>query len=390
MSDSCETIDDHRFDAHNQDVAALWEAFHRREPPRVPVIFGISPRFWLLTPWLNKEHVTFREYTFDPEIMLTTLMRFQRWVRCNVPQDQEMGLPKDGWSVQVDFQNYYEAAFFGCSIVFPDGQVPDATPILEGDRKNLLFDIGKPDPLKGEWMERNLEYYERFQVQVEKRVFFGRPLKRANPAGLGTDGPLTIAYKLRGAGQLLLDMYDDPDYFHELMAYIVDATIDRIRALRRYIGQPEDSDVWGFADDAAEMLSLDAYKEFVLPHHRKLIETFGSKGPNSIHLCGDAQRLFPVIRDELNVDAFDTGFPIDFGALRRELGSDILIQGGPTITLLQNGSPEAIREEARRILSSGIMEGKRFILREANNLAPSTPVGNLQAMCDAARIFGKY
>ena len=35
-------------------------------------------------------------------------------------------------------------------------------------------------------------------------------------------------------------------------------------------------------------------------------------------------------------------------------------------------------------------EGRRFILREANNMAPCTPVENIEAMYDAAKEFGKY
>jgi hypothetical protein len=36
------------------------------------------------------------------------------------------------------------------------------------------------------------------------------------------------------------------------------------------------------------------------------------------------------------------------------------------------------------------MEGGRFILREANDLAPGTPLDNLAAMYHTARIHGRY
>ena len=36
------------------------------------------------------------------------------------------------------------------------------------------------------------------------------------------------------------------------------------------------------------------------------------------------------------------------------------------------------------------MEGKRFIMREANNLAPLTPVENIKTMYEAAKIYGRY
>lgn len=82
---------------------------------------------------------------------------------------------------------------------------------------------------------------------------------------------------------------------------------------------------------------------------------------------------------------FETGFPVDFGTLRKELGPQIILQGGPTVMLLHDGTPEEVSLETRRILNSGVCGNGNFILREANNLAPHTPLANLVAMYQAAR-----
>ena len=79
-----------------------------------------------------------------------------------------------------------------------------------------------------------------------------------------------------------------------------------------------------------------------------------------------------------------------FGWLRQELGPDIDIAGGPHIELLRSGTAEQVRQEVKRILATGITEGGRFILREANNLAPHTPLENLWAMYQAGKEFGSY
>ena len=47
-------------------------------------------------------------------------------------------------------------------------------------------------------------------------------------------------------------------------------------------------------------------------------------------------------------------------------------------------------DRTRDILTSGIMEGGRFILRDANNLAPRTPEANLAAMYRACLERGRY
>jgi len=138
------------------------------------------------------------------------------------------------------------------------------------------------------------------------------------------------------------------------------------------------------------MLSTEMVREFVVPVHRKMKEALTTADRISIHLCGDATLHFKLLRDELGTYSFDTGFPVDFARLRRELGPEVEILGGVRAPLLHDGTPEQVAAEARRILESGIMEGGRFILREANDLAPGTPLENLAAMYETARTCGVY
>jgi uroporphyrinogen-III decarboxylase len=144
------------------------------------------------------------------------------------------------------------------------------------------------------------------------------------------------------------------------------------------------------ADDAIQMLSPRHYAEFVLPQHQRLVAEFGCEGPNGMHLCGAATQHFPLIRDALKVGSFDTGFPVDFAALRETLGPEVEILGGPHVELLRRGPVEAIVNETRRVLQSGVMRGGRFVLREGNNLAPGTPAANVAAMYAACKEFGRY
>lgn len=377
------------FAAHNTEVKEVWRRFHQGRPSRVPMVLGISSRFTILNPAINSKGVTYEEYFNDPDAMFETQLRHQHWIRHHLPQDAEMGLP-DAWTVGVDFQNCYEALWWGAPLRFVEANVPECEPFITEENKAAFIARGIPDPFGG-WMGRNWDYLEHFRRRAESGYeFCGRPVKAGSPTGCGTDGPFTIACALRGPTAICLDMYADPGFYHDLMGLLVEGTIRRIRAYRERLGQPVESKAWGFADDSIALLSLATYRELVLPYHRRLIAEFGYPGPNSIHLCGDATRHFKTIRDELNVTAFDTGFPVDHGALRRELGPNVTIQGGPHVELLRTGSPRAVRAEAKRILHSGVMEGGKFVLREGNNLAPFTPVANVAAMYAACKEFGRY
>ena len=401
------------FGQHNAEVAALWDAYASGAPPRVPVILGAITRYFLLTPTINTAGLTFQQYTEDPAVMLDAQIQFAHWARHNLPQDTELGLPTVGWDVRVDFQNYYEAAWFGCPLEYIPNEVPDTTPVFADDAgKRRLLAQGKPDPFGG-LMATSLTYYaEMVRQQREGRTYYGRPIRSVTMCGLGTDGPFTVACNLRGATEMCLDLLVDPGYAHELLCLITEATIDRIRAFRRHLGEPVVRSAFGFADDSIQTLSTELYAEFVLPYHRKLVAAFADPhvepappatppplGPqralvgarhNSIHLCGDSTRHFPLIARELGIRQFDTGFPIDFAAVRSALGLETHLFGGPRVELLRSGPSDAVIAETRRILVCGVTAGRRFVMREGNNLAPGTPVEHLWAMYDTTRRYGRY
>jgi uroporphyrinogen-III decarboxylase len=67
----------------------------------------------------------------------------------------------------------------------------------------------------------------------------------------------------------------------------------------------------------------------------------------------------------------------------------VRILGGPHVELLMHATPAQVRDEVRRIMESGILDGGLFVLREGNNLAPRTPLDNCDALYHAGREFGK-
>jgi hypothetical protein len=370
----------------------VWQAYREGKPIRVPVIFGVNVRFTMWLPEANPRKITFEQYFSDPQIMLERQIEHIHWVRHNIPQDAEMGLPKDGWHVWVDFQNVYEAAWFGCEIRFYPDQVPDVVPMLNDDNKRMLFDKGLPDPFESGLMKRNWDFYEHFKRQQEKGFeMFGKPIASVTPCGLGTDGPMTVCCNIRGATQFVIDLVEDTEYALQLLDFVTTAIIERIKTYRKHLGLPEKAKPWGFADDSIELISTEMYRELIYPFHKRLVDELAEPdAPISIHLCGDVQRHLVFLRDNLRVRSIDTGFPIDLGKARRDLGPDVELLGGPSVVLLRYGTPKQVREETIKILRSGVMEGGKFILREGNNLAPFTPLENLWAMYETAKEYGRY
>ena len=392
---------------HNAEQREVWDRLWAGNPIRPPVTIGINIRYYLDNPAVNPKAYTFKQYTLEPDVMLELQLAAARWARHNTNWhfDAEVGPPEKQWEVSIDYQNCYEAAWFGCELYFAEGQPPDTRPMLaDDDDKNLLFDRGIPDPLNDNAMGQIRRHYEYWKEKLERFTFEGKPVRCTGVSGLGTDGPLVAAINLRGA-EFITDLYLDPDWAQQLLSYIVEAAIVRIEAWRKHLGPDMPADwfaqdpmgiKWGLGDDSVELLSLEAYRELILPHHERLYEHFGGGppkaggGPNFIHLCGDVQRLLPTIRDELNVKSFDTGFPINWETLRDELGDDVMVWGGVPVSILKDGTPDDVAAETKRILRTNIMRGGKFIMREANNLAPGTPFENLESMYQTTKEVGRY
>lgn len=382
------------FARHNEETRQLWRAFDEEKPARVPAVFNFSRRFWLLTPELNRQAYTFRQFFEDLAVQWEVQLALQQWIRNCVPQDQERGLPQTWTGLTPDFQNLYEAAWLGCSIEYREGEVPDTRPCLK-ERKADLAALSIPDPIHHGIQGRGLEFYEYFEDRRKCENYAGRPVGPSSLCGGGTDGPFTVACNMRGATEMCLDLYEDPAFARELLGFITEAIIVRVRAVgafnQRDSGAPAfPQPGWGFADDSIQLLSEAHYREFVLPCHHRLLAEFSKGGPNSIHLCGSVQRFLPLLQRELNIQTFDLGFPTDLGRARRELGPQALLRGNLHPQMLRDGPVSMIRKQAEEILRSGVREGRRYIFCEGNNVAPQTPLEHLRAAYETARAVGGY
>jgi hypothetical protein len=372
------------FARHNVAVKELWEAFNADKPCRTPLMLGLNTRYFMALPELNPAGLDYRRYSEDPGLMFDTQLRFARWRQFNLLFDVELGLPEK-WQVYVDFQNYSEAAWLGCPVEYFEGQVPDTRPVFAGCPERVM-ERGIPAPESG-ICGRGREYLERFQERASKEEFLGRPVE-VIPPFTGSDGVMTVACNLFGPDFVCTAMASEPDRLQRLFEFINEATITRMKHWRVRADIPIPQDRFGYADDSIALISTRMYREHVLPWHRRMYETFATGSKRGIHLCGDATRHFRTLHEELGINIFDTGFPVDFGWLRKEVGPEVEIWGGPHVEMLRTATPSEVLEEAKRILTSGILEGGRFVLREGNNLAPGTPLENTEALHRARLEFG--
>lgn len=376
-----------RFEEHNEMVRKLWCDFESNKHERVPVLWSMNDRMIVLNKELNTSGYNYERIFNHPDVMMNVELQFEYWKRHNIWCDWELGLPEK-WDLYLQFQNIYESAWLGARPYYTKDNVPDIMPFLktEDDIKNFIK-MGTPDPFSG-FMTKVKRFYEYFLEQRERGfTYVDRPIGKIS-APIGTDGPFSIATNISG-GYIIKLLYLNPSLAEEFLWFVTDALIERMKAWHKLLKVDFPYGGFSFADDSIQLLSPSLYSRFVLPLHKKIIKTFCAGRPG-IHLCGTVTQHLKILKDELKIRSIDTGFPLDLGEAREILGEDVLVRGNLHVMTLLRGPKEKIKKETIKILNSGVMKGKRYIFGEGNNVAPNTPMENLNYAYDLVREIGTY
>lgn len=283
---------------HNECVSALWEDYERGNNRRVPITIAFDEQF-LLPFW----GCTFRQYYQDVRTQVDIQLKSQQWIRENVLQDAEMGLP-NAWTV-VPPSWMAENEFLGAEILIQENNYAWGKPILL-PKSRLLEKLQSID-VKSRIKECTLFYqYEKMKSYTQNMEFCGRPVKTVNPVS-STHGIFTKAAEIRGLEQICIDLYEDPPFVKNMLEIITELTIERIKTWHVLTGSkrkfPSDEG-WGLADDSLTIISQKQYEEFILPCHVKIYSEM-TNGKRSIHLCGKTQHLFKILHDKLGITIFN-------------------------------------------------------------------------------------
>ncbi|MBI5961499.1 MAG: hypothetical protein HY866_22355 [Chloroflexi bacterium] len=354
-------------------------------PDRVPVIPAIAHRF--LVP---KVGVSFRDYYADPETMLRTQILAQKWLLENIRTDAHSitGAWVGAWT---DFQNTFEAGSLGCEVHFPDDDIPW---VGEGWVKTDadLRRMEDMDYIHGGINGKQIAYRNAMIAAAEKYPvrFQGGPVfyPGANPALTNTsDGPFGVAGDVMGAVEVFTAVYERPEFLHEVLRIVTDKMIEwqDFCAEQMQLGRPRN---FAWTDDLAVSLSADTFREFALPYNQKL--RFHFDGRLSLHMCGKTNHLLEIFRDDLKIDELQGfGYQVDLDRIADVMGGRVVLVGNVNPMLIESGTPEQVREATRRVIEKlGPCRG--LIIQDGSNIPPGAPLENINAMMEAAELYGRY
>ncbi len=268
--------------------------------------------------------------------------------------------------VQTISDPYREAADFGAEIIFPEDNLPICkAPLLS--EPAVLNQLKSPDPYTGRRMSDRLAATRYLREQVGGEV----------PIMGWVEGALAEAADLRGVTQLLLDLYDRPDWVEELLERCVEVEIVFARA------QIEaGADIIGLGDAVASQISTQMYRQFALPYEQRIFAAVHEMGALArLHICGNTTHILTDMM-ESGADIIDLDWMVDIRLAAEIFGNDgpaLCGNFNPVAIMLQSG-PEEVRQAVFDCLRLG---GKRSISAAGCEIPDGTPHENLQAHAQA-------
>lgn len=141
-------------------------------------------------------------------------------------------------------------------------------------------------------------------------------------------------------------------------------------------------DTWGGA------LSHAAYLEFSLPYMRKIInglvrEREGRRVPVIVFTKNGGPWLDQIA--DVGADAVGLDWTVDIGAVRRQIGERVALQGNMDPTMLYAG-PARIREEVKNILAS-FGSGNGHVFNLGHGITPDVDPEHARVFIDAVHEF---
>ncbi len=310
--------------------------------------------------WANG--ITVKDYLFHPKLAAEAQAKAYR----------RFGY--DSVSVSSDHHGFAEA--LGCKFVYAD----DERPQIKEYAIQSLEEVDRLQPVDPKTTGRLklcIEAVARLQELVGNEV----------KVGSGMGGPLTCASFLVGPNQLLRAMRKKPDAVHKMMEVNTQNMLNYMAACWEYgVGCSV-----GDSFASCTVISPRDFRTFVKPYLKRIadwqIEHMGGAG--NLHICGDSQPLWQDMA-ELGFSSVSLDNAMDMTAAKKAIGHKVALKGNvkPVDTMLY-GTPEDVLRESKQCMEACIDNPKGYTLSSGCTLPVHAPLANVEAMVNAARLWGR-
>ena len=194
--------------------------------------------------------------------------------------------------------------------------------------------------------------------------------------------------------EAIYDYYDHPEKHGEWAAERVAAVERRFARIAALEEKPDFLCVGG--SGTLVFQTPEIFRQLALPAVRRAIELATAAGiPTHVHSCGPEKELVRIMAEETDLTVID---PLevppmgdcDLAELKRLYGRKLTLKGNlHTTEVMLRGSTADVAAASRRAIDDAA-EGGRFILSTGDQCGRDTPDGNIRAMVETARTYGRY
>jgi hypothetical protein len=379
-------------------------AFQRGTPDRVPVHCWLGlPLIHKLKPEDKKMRDMFELWIDDPvgsivqmqrdlglDPMITTYSQHigehEIWPRMLFPRP----LVTENWEEEISLlEQGDEYKIHGHTIRTPDGDLDYSY------RTELGFGTSCHDfLLKGDEPESKLPALRHFPTGdvYDMSVLSGMTAKVGEDAWWlhHVIGPWDMAAEIRGLVDLSMDIYDRPEFVHELMRFCT----DWLKTFYARLGETGIHSISMNETWTGVGVAREHFVEFMKPYEKECVTAAHEAGYMvSFHNCGRAKILLEDIADT-GPDAIETltsdrsSGDVDLADAKHRIGDRVCLFGGFNEHLLHEGDEAAVRDEVKRCLDAA-MEGGGYVLRSTGQIFDAKP-GMIEVMCETVRDLGRY
>jgi uroporphyrinogen decarboxylase len=239
--------------------------------------------------------------------------------------------------------------------------------------KNPVRTMKEVEKMRSFDVEEKMDYLLKSIKLVRKELDGKVPL-------IGFSGaPFTLAsYIIEGGGSrnyihTKTMMYTEPDTWHLLMEKLVDMVVKYLNAqIKAGVQAIQIFDSW------VGCLSTSDYKEFILPHQKRLIENIDKSVP-CIHFAFGASHLLKYVK-EAGGDVIGLDWRIDIDEAWKILNFEPAVQGNLDPAALY-GSRDYIKKRVTDILKR-VENRNGHIFNLGHGILPTVPVENAKYLID--------
>ncbi len=263
-----------------------------------------------------------------------------------------------------------EAEAFGATPVFAPDEVPAITGILVEDEEaaNAL----QVPAIGAGRTARNIE-----AIRLAKAAITDRPVLA------GVIGPFSLAGRLVGVSELMIDCYEEEELVEAVMEKTTAFLIDYIKAYR-----DAGADGVVMAEPLTGVVSPMHAEAFSCPYVKRIIDEVQTDDFIVIyHNCGASTvRMLPALVEQ-GAAAYHFGNAVDMVEIMEKLPAGVIAMGNvDPVSAFKEGTPENMRHVVYDLLRK-LGSNPDFIISSGCDIPPLAPWDNIDAYFKAVSDF---